>query len=77
MEKITLYSKSGCGQCVFLKRYLDSKGVSYQEKSVEDQNNLEEVKELNCQSLPVVLIGHSEPIVGFKPDLIERLLSQC
>ncbi|MCR8968579.1 glutaredoxin family protein [Facklamia sp. 7083-14-GEN3] len=77
MEKITLYSKTGCGQCVFLKRYLDSKGFNYLEKNVEEQSYLDEVKNLNCQSLPVVLIGQSEPIVGFKPDLIEKALSQC
>ncbi|MGF3065932.1 glutaredoxin family protein [Facklamia sp. P12945] len=77
MEKITLYSKTGCGQCVFLKRYLDSKGLNYLEKNVEDESYLEEVRELNCQSLPVVLIGQSAPVVGFQPDVIERLLSQC
>jgi glutaredoxin 3 len=33
---IVIYSKSGCPNCVTAKRLLDSKGIGYEERSMED-----------------------------------------
>jgi len=33
---ITIYTKSGCPNCVTAKRLLDSKGIGYEERDAED-----------------------------------------
>jgi len=33
---IVIYTKSGCPNCVTVKRLLDSKGIGYEERDAED-----------------------------------------
>ena len=71
---ITVYSKSGCPECTFTKKYLDDKGVDYSTLDVfADEEALNHIKSLGFQSLPVVEIDGEEPFNGFRPDLLAKL----
>ena len=34
MTKVIVYSKTACGKCVFTKKWLESKGIPYEEKQI-------------------------------------------
>lgn len=73
--KITIYSKSGCPECVFTKKYLQSKNIPFEEKRIDqDQSYLDEVISLGYTSLPVIKIGQ-ESFSGYQPERLEALVS--
>lgn len=75
--EIVVYSKSGCGQCVFTKKFLNAQNIPFNEKRV-DQNKqyLEEVEELGYQSLPVVGIDKEEFFSGYDLKKLQSLVSR-
>lgn len=56
---ITLYTTPGCSACAAVKRYLDHKGLPFEEKDVTtDPAYLEEMKRLaGVRIAPVTVIG--------------------
>jgi mycoredoxin len=55
-----MYTTSRCGYCVLLKRYLDYRGIDYQEINVEDEPELQRQLEEwtgGYQTVPTVRIG--------------------
>lgn len=73
--KITVYSKSGCAECIFTKKLLESRKISFQEKRVDlNAEYLEEVLSLGYKSLPVVTIGDEETFTGYQPERLEQLV---
>lgn len=56
---ITLYTTPGCSACAAVKRYLDSKGHSYTEKDVsQNEAWVDEMKRLSgVRIAPVTIIG--------------------
>lgn len=76
MEKATVivYSKPNCMQCQFTKKYLESKGIPYEVKDIEQNDKaIDEVKQLGFSSLPVVIAEGIEAFNGFRPDMLNRL----
>jgi len=74
---ITVYSKSGCPECVFTKKFLESANISYEEKRVDkNKTYLDEVLHLGYRSLPVVKIDEEEIFNGYNPDRLEELVSE-
>ncbi len=75
MKKIKIYSTPTCVYCVTLKKFLDEKGVKYEEINVAvDQNAAREMIEKSGQmGVPVVDI-EGEIIVGFNREKISKLL---
>lgn len=72
---ITVYSKSGCPECVFTKKFLESKQIPFDEKRVDtNAAYLEEVKDLGYHSLPVVQIDGEESFTGYRPEKLEDLV---
>ena len=73
---ITIYSKSGCPECVFTKKFLEAEDITYQEKRV-DQNEdyLNEVVNLGYRSLPVVQIDDNETFNGYNPERLQNLVA--
>ncbi len=72
---ITVYSKSGCPECVFTKKYLETENVSYIEKRVDkNEDYLEEVTLLGYRSLPVIKIDDDETFTGYRPEKLENLV---
>lgn len=74
---ITVYSKSGCAECVFTKKFLEDENVSFQEKRVDlNEEYLEEVLALGYRSLPVVKIDEDETFTGYQPERLEELTAE-
>ena len=72
---ITVYSKSGCPECTFTKKYLESENISYEEKRVDlNETYLEEVVLLGYRTLPVVKINEDETFTGYRPERLENLV---
>ncbi|MDD7758790.1 MAG: glutaredoxin domain-containing protein [Aerococcus suis] len=52
---LTIYSKPGCGHCKMVKRFLDDKGIDYEDVNVyEDEDSMNYLKEQEYYSLPQV-----------------------
>jgi len=72
---ITVYSKSGCPECTFTKKYLESENISYEEKRVDlNETYLKEVILLGYRTLPVVKINENETFTGYRPERLENLV---
>ena len=56
---ITLYTIPGCSACAAVKRYLDTKGLTYTEKDVsQNEAWVDEMKRLSgVRIAPVTIIG--------------------
>ena len=76
MTKVIVYSKTACGKCVFTKKWLESKGIPYEEKRTDlDEDARNEVIEMGYQELPVVVAGN-EHWSGYQPDKLAELVEQ-
>ena len=59
MNKVQIYTTSVCPYCIRAKYLLDSKGVEYEEITLDDNPDmkLETMKKLNWRTVPIILIG--------------------
>lgn len=74
IKQVMVYSKAGCGQCQFTKKFLHKMNIDFLEKNVTENSEwLEEVKAFGFQSLPVVQIEGEEPFSGFQPERLKML----
>lgn len=72
---ITIYSKSGCAECMFTKKFLESKDIPFDERRVDiNDDYLDEVRLLGYRSLPVVKIDDDETFTGYQPERLEDLV---
>ena len=70
---ITIFSKPNCMSCSFAKKYLDDKGVKYEEIDVfEDAEALAMLRDKGFSQMPVVSI-EGEFHTGFRPDLLAKV----
>jgi glutaredoxin 3 len=79
MAKITIYSTQTCGYCHMLKNYLESKGVTFEEKHADQDPKLaQELYEKSGQlGVPFTIIedgGKEEKILGFNRPQIDQVL---
>ncbi|RPA60925.1 NrdH-redoxin [Aerococcus agrisoli] len=73
---ITVYAKSGCPQCIFAKKYLQSQDVPFEEKRVDlEETYLEEVREMGYQALPVIADSTGNAFHGYVPEKLEALVA--
>ncbi|GEK89046.1 glutaredoxin-like protein NrdH [Alkalibacterium putridalgicola] len=73
-SSVIVYSKPNCMQCQFTKKYLENKGIPFEEKDVEQNGEaIDEVKKMGFSSLPVVIAEGIEAFNGFRPDILNRL----
>lgn len=75
IKKVKVYSTPTCVYCVTLKRFLQEKGVDYEEVDVSlDENVAKEMVEKSGQmGVPVIEIGDAI-VVGFDRRKITELL---
>ena len=74
-EKITVYSKPGCGGCTFTKEYLKKKGVEFEEIDVTKKpEGLTHIKSLGYSGLPVVEFKDIH-FNGFNPQELDKIVS--
>ncbi|MDS0526829.1 glutathione S-transferase N-terminal domain-containing protein [Clostridium sp. SHJSY1] len=72
---IKIYSTSWCPWCVKLKKYLDIKGVKFQEINVADKHeDREEVFKVSGQRSVPVMEYNGKVVVGFDKDKIDKIL---
>lgn len=73
---IKIYSTEWCPWCVKAKKYLSSKGISFEELIVaDDKAYREEVFRVSGQRGVPVLDINGEIVVGFDKPEIDRILS--
>jgi len=74
---VRIYTTSHCPYCTMAKKFFESKGISFEEVNVEqDQQKAAEMVEKSGQmGVPVIEIN-GEIIIGFNRPEIERALSK-
>ena len=73
---VTVYSKNGCPQCGAVKRWLNTKGIAYEEVNVSvDTDRIQEVKDLGFAGLPVTKYG-DVAFQGFDIPKLNELKAQ-
>ena len=71
---IKVYSKPNCMQCSFAKKYLDDKGVKFEEIDVfQDADALAMLRDEGYSQMPVVSID-GEFHTGFRPDVLSKVV---
>lgn len=71
---ITIYSKPDCMQCSFTKRYLDDRGVKYEEIDVfKDKEGLAMLRDAGYTQMPVVDID-GDKHTGFHPEILAKVV---
>lgn len=78
-QTVTIYSTATCGFCKMLRSYLDDKGITYNVKMAdEDQNIARELYEKSGQlGVPFTIVesdGKEEKILGFDRPKIDTVL---
>lgn len=69
---IKIYSKPNCMACNFSKKYLEDKGVEFEEINVfEDAEALAMLRDKGFSQMPVVSID-GEFHTGFRPELLAK-----
>lgn len=74
---VVVYSKSGCPQCVFTKKFLEEKEIPFIEKRVDKEERYRrEVQQLGFQTLPLVQWAEEECIAGWQPEKLEEMVQR-
>ena len=69
---IKIYSKPNCMQCSFAKKYLNDKGVAFEEIDVfKDAEALAMLRDEGFSQMPVVSMD-GEFHTGFRPELLAK-----
>lgn len=69
---ITIFSKPNCVRCEMAKRYLDDKGVPFEEIDVlQDAEALAMLRDAGYSEMPVVDVN-GEFHTGFRPELLAK-----
>lgn len=69
---IKVYSKQNCVRCEMVKRYLNDKGVKFEEIDVfKDAEALAMLRDKGFSQMPVVSID-GEFHTGFRPDILAK-----
>ena len=70
---IKVYSKENCVRCEMAKRYLNDKGVKYEEINVfEDDKALAMLRDKGFSEMPVIDVN-GEFHTGFRPDVLGKV----
>ena len=75
MPKITVFTADNCTPCKMVKQLLTTHGISFEEKSITEEKNMEELTSLGFMKAPVTIIGDNKPILGADFRLIHEQLN--
>lgn len=71
---ITIFSKPNCVRCEMAKRYLNDKGVKFDEIDVfENAEALQMLRDEGRSEMPVVDIN-GERHTGFRPEILAKVV---
>lgn len=72
---IAVYTSATCPYCVMLKRFLDEKGLPYEERNISlDRRYIADLQELGINGVPVTVIDEQEVVIGYQPEEILALV---
>jgi len=76
-QSVKIWTTPTCPYCKLTKEFLTQKGVEFQNFDVtQDTAALDEMKKISGGlSVPVIVVGANAPVVGFKKEELEKLLS--
>lgn len=75
--RIVLYSADWCGACRKAKRYLDGKGVDYEERNIDDPRFAQELVEKTGQrGIPVIEVD-GRVLTGFSAARYDELIGRA
>ena len=69
MNKVIVYSKTACGKCVFTKKWLESKGIPYEENA----DILEWAQVTGNRTMPLVFVDGEFAWGDNRPDKVDEL----
>ena len=71
---ITVFSKPNCMQCNFTKKYLNDKGIKFEEIDVfKDDKALAMLRDKGFSQMPVVDVN-GEFHTGFQPNVLAKVV---
>ena len=74
MKTLNIYSKPNCSKCTMLKRWLEIKGIDYNEIDIsENQEGMDKLVSSSRTSLPVVEIEDEFVDLNEYNDIIELI----
>lgn len=74
MKTLNIYSKPNCSKCNMLKRWLEIKGIDYNEIDIsKNQEGMDKIVSSNRTSLPVVEIEDEFVDLNEYNDIIELI----
>ena len=76
-QSVKIWTTATCPYCKMTKEFLTQKGVEFQNFDVtQDKEALDELKKISGGlSVPVIVVDENAPVVGFKKEELEKLLS--
>lgn len=79
LEWIKVYSRQGCGQCMFTKKWLEDNGFGDIVEVVDLKGNRDAMKFVGMSgftSLPVVELSNGHKFEGFNREELNKLKEQ-
>lgn len=74
MNKLTVFTKDNCIQCKMTKRFLEARGIDFEEKNISaNPEYVDYLKAKGFAAVPVVEGQNIEAIAGFRPDALQQL----
>jgi len=75
MKKVVLYTAPGCGYCIFVENFLNSKKIPFKTRDIsKDKKAREEmISKSRQENVPVIEVG-GEVIVGYDLKKIKAAL---
>lgn len=74
MENVIVYTSSSCPHCRQVKRFLNEKGVSFEERNIEQSGKYaQQLWDLGIRAVPVTKIGE-HTIVGMNKTQLSKAL---
>lgn len=76
MNDIIVYTKNNCPHCLQVKSFLNEKGVSFEERNTDENDEFaKQVWEMGIRAVPVTLIGDVR-ILGMNKPQLETVLAE-
>ena len=80
IQRILLFTQSGCLNCEVMRIFLEAKGIAFEERNMSNAAaaRAELLDIYHCRTAPTLVIlnaGGAEVIEGFDPERLDRFLS--
>ncbi|AJS60161.1 glutaredoxin family protein [Paenibacillus sp. IHBB 10380] len=74
MDNVVVYTSSNCPHCKQVKGYLGDKGIQFEERNIEENDEFaQQVWDMGLRAVPVTVIGEHR-IVGMNMTQFKKAL---